>query len=67
MNLKCKSYKEMNINELINEIARVKQLLVVNKKPLTQKQNRKYLAKLEKEYYDYVYYHKDYNTRRANG
>ena len=57
MNLKCKSYKEMNINELINEIARVKQLLVVNKKPLTQKQNRKYLAKLEKEYYDYVYYH----------
>ena len=32
MNLKCKSYKEMSINELINEIARVKQLLIVNKK-----------------------------------
>ena len=38
MNLKCKSYKEMSINELINEIARVKQLLIVNKKPLMQKQ-----------------------------
>ena len=49
-----KSYKEMNINELINEIARVKEMLVFNKKPLTQKQNRKYLAKLEKEYYEYV-------------
>lgn len=49
-----KSYKEMNASELINEIARVKELLVINKKPHTQKQNRKYLAKLEKEYYDYV-------------
>jgi hypothetical protein len=49
-----KSYKEMNINELIDEIARVKEMLVFNKKPLTQKQNRKYLAKLENEYYEYV-------------
>lgn len=49
-----KSYKEMNIIELINEMARVKELLVVNKNPHTQKQNRKYLAKLEKEYYEYV-------------
>lgn len=49
-----KSYKEMSINELINEIARVKELLVVNKNRLTQKQNRKYLSRLEKEYYDYV-------------
>ena len=49
-----KSYKEMNINELINEIARVKEMLVFNKKPLIQKQNRKYLAKLENEYYEYV-------------
>ncbi len=49
-----KSYKEMNLNELINEIARVKELLVLNKKPQTQKQNRKYLARLEKEYYEYV-------------
>ena len=49
-----KSYKEMNIIELINEMARVKELLVVNKNPHTQNQNRKYLAKLEKEYYEYV-------------
>lgn len=49
-----KSYKEMNITELINEIARVKELLVLNRKPLTQKQNRKYLARLESEYYEYV-------------
>lgn len=49
-----KSYKEMNINELIDEIARVKEMLVFNKKSLTQKQNRKYLAKLENEYYEYV-------------
>ncbi len=53
-----KSYKEMNLNELINEIARVKELLVLNKKPHTQKQNRKYLARLEKEYYEYVNYRK---------
>ncbi len=49
-----KSYKEMNIGELINEIARVKELLVLNKNPFTQKQNRKYLAKLEEEYKQYV-------------
>ena len=46
-----KSYKEMTISELINEIARVKELLVVNKHPLTQKQNRKYLSRLEERYY----------------
>lgn len=49
-----KSYKEMSVVELINEIARVKELLATNKKPLTQKQNRKYLEKLETEYYDYL-------------
>lgn len=62
-----KSYKEMNLNELINEIARVKELLVVNRNPHTQKQNRKYLAKLEKEYYEYVNYRKTQNLRRTNG
>ena len=46
-----KSYKEMNVVELINEIGRVKELLVLNKHPLTQKQNRKYLARLEERYY----------------
>lgn len=50
-----KSYKEMNINELINEIARVKELLVINKNPHTQKQNKKYLKRLESEYYRYVH------------
>lgn len=54
MNLKCKSYKEMNIRELIDEITRVKMLLVVNQKPHTQKQNKKYLSRLEKEYYKNV-------------
>ena len=47
-----KSYKEMSIVELINEMARVKELLVVNKKPHTYQQNRKYLAKLEGRYYE---------------
>ncbi len=46
-----KSYKEMSISELINEIARVKELLVVNRKPHTHSQNRKYLARLEERYY----------------
>ena len=49
-----KPYKEMNISELINEIARVKELLVLNKHPLTQKQNRKYLARLEDRYYQMI-------------
>lgn len=52
-----KSYKEMNINELINEIARVKELLVLNRNVFTQKQNRKYLARLEERYYEYVNKH----------
>ena len=41
----------MSVVELINEIGRVKELLVLNKHPLTQKQNRKYLARLEERYY----------------
>lgn len=44
-----KSWKEMSYLELIDEIARVKELLVLNKNVFTQKQNRKYLAKLENE------------------
>lgn len=40
----------MTTPQLINEIARVKELLVLNKKPFTQRQNKKYLEKLEKEY-----------------
>lgn len=40
----------MTTPQLINEIARIKELLVLNKKPFTQKQNKKYLVKLEKEY-----------------
>ena len=37
-------YKEMTTPQLINEIARVKELLVLNKKPHTFHQNRKYLS-----------------------
>lgn len=44
------TYKMMTTPQLINEIARVKELMVLNKKPHTYKQNKKYLAKLEKEY-----------------
>ena len=44
------TYKMMTTPQLINEIARVKELLVLNKKPHTYHQNRKYLEKLEKEY-----------------
>ena len=47
-----KSYKEMSVPELINEIARVKTLLATNHKPHTYQQNRKYLARLEKRYYE---------------
>lgn len=43
-------YKEMTTPQLIDEIARVKELLVLNKKPHTYHQNRKYLQKLEREY-----------------
>ena len=50
-----KSYKEMNMAELINEIARVKELLVLNKKRFTHKQNIKYLQKLEIEYQRRIY------------
>lgn len=44
------TYKEMTTPQLINEIARVKELMVLNKKPHTYHQNRKYLQKLEGEY-----------------
>ena len=40
----------MTTLQLINEIARVKELMVLNKKPFTYHQNRKYLQKLEGEY-----------------
>ena len=42
--------KTMTTPQLINEIARVKELLVMNHKPFTYKQNVKYLARLEREY-----------------
>ena len=48
-----KSYKEMSYSELIAEHNRVSELLRINKKPFTQKQNRKYLAKIEKEIDEY--------------
>lgn len=51
-----KSYKEMNINELRDEIERVRHLLQVNKNTFTIKQNRKYLNKLRKEYYTYQHF-----------
>ena len=44
------TYKEMTTPQLIDEIARVKELIVINKKPHTYHQNKKYLEKLEKEY-----------------
>lgn len=52
-------YKKMTTPQLINEIARVKELLVLNKKPHTFHQNRKYLSKLENEYKRRVYEKKD--------
>ena len=55
-----KSYKEMNMVELINEIARVKELLVLNKKRFTHKQNIKYLQKLEIEYQRRIYEKKNH-------
>ena len=55
-----KSYKEMNMVELINEIARVKELLVRNKKRFTHKQNIKYLQKLEIEYQRRIYEKKNH-------
>ena len=39
----------MTIPQLINEIARVKELMVLNKKPFTYRQNKKYLEKLKAE------------------
>lgn len=48
-----KSYKEMSYSELIAEHNRVSALLQNNKNIFTQKQNRKYLLKIEKEINDY--------------
>ena len=45
-----KKYQTMTTPQLINEIARIKELLVLNKKRHTFHQNKKYLEKLEKEY-----------------
>jgi len=50
-----KSYKEMSYSELVAEHNRVSELLRTNKNIFTQKQNRKYLSKIEKElnYYEF--------------
>ena len=47
-----KPAKEMNVNELLIEIRRVEELLRNNKHPLTHKQNRKYLNRLQILYYN---------------
>ena len=52
----AKSYKEMNYQELVVEINRVRNLLNTNKNHLTQKQNKKYLQKLLNEFYAYKHY-----------
>ena len=44
-----KSYKEMSLSELIKEHNRVSELLRTNHNVFTQKQNRKYLSKIEQE------------------
>ncbi len=44
-----KTYKQMNYSELLAEEERIKILLLLNKKPFTQKQNKKYLSKIQKE------------------
>ena len=48
-----KSYKEMSYSELVREHNRVSSLLETNRNVFTQKQNRKYLAKIEKEIQNY--------------
>lgn len=48
-----KSYKEMSYSELVREHNRVSSLLETNHNIFTQKQNRKYLAKIEKEIQNY--------------
>ena len=48
-----KSYKEMSYTELIKEEERVRILLITNKNIFAQKQNRKYLSKIQKELKDY--------------
>ena len=48
-----KSYKEMSYKELLEEEKNVKTLLATNKNIFAQKQNRKYLSKIQKELKDY--------------
>lgn len=48
-----KSYKEMSYSELVSEHNRVANLLKTNHNIFTQKQNRKYLVKIEKEIQNY--------------
>lgn len=50
-----KSYKEMNYKELRQEYLRVLELLKTNRNIFTQKQNRKYLSKLEQELTKYEF------------
>ena len=49
-----KSYKQMSYQELLDEEVRVKVLLATNKHPFTQKQNRTYLSKIQKEITTYL-------------
>lgn len=52
-----------NYPELLGEIERVKTLLLTNKKPFTQRQNKKYLEKLEKQRKEFElnFYGKNYS------
>ena len=45
-----KSYKEMNLQELMEEISRVNAILRNKPSPHTYLQNKKYLENLEKQY-----------------
>ena len=54
-----KSWKEMNYKELCEEYQRVQELLKTNRNPFTQKQNKKYLAKIRieiKQYESLIHY-----------
>lgn len=50
-----KPAKEMTASELLIEIKRVEELLRNNKHPLTHKQNRKYLNRLQELYYEKIH------------
>ena len=54
-----KSYKEMTYSELVSEHNRVANLLKTNKNIFTQKQNRKYLEKIERELRAYEFLRHD--------